>query len=205
MIQPYEARLERDSKGVWLLLAVVVPLAVVGAYLAAGLIARGAPAAEIPTTANGSYFVGGPAVPTSFGAVSVEYVQKLTGLTTKDVAGATHGVGNFVSVDKAQIQVSVSFSNETDHPVVYSPEQFVLIGGREGKAIPATSATIAQGTVRPKARLEGTISFVSPRDNSQLWLEFRAPGEKPLRWDLGSTDKPTPQEIHSDYHHHTVK
>lgn len=50
-------------------------------------------------------------VSTSFGTIIVSAADGLTGLTSQDLSGVTHGIQNLVLADKAQIQLTVALIN----------------------------------------------------------------------------------------------
>lgn len=135
-------------------------------------------------------------VPTSFGIVAAEFVRQLNGLTTRSLAGASHGVSGLVSSDNAAIQVSVAITNRTDAPINYTADQFSLRVTRNGR----TSTQTVQGgdlpdtRVFPHAGIEGHLTFVVPRRDADLELLFRDPGRAgPIVIDLGPADFKAPR------------
>jgi uncharacterized protein DUF4352 len=174
-----------------ILLALVLAVASTGAVLAARSVGGSesehghAPVPNGPLTAA-------QGIPTSFGAVAVEYAVRLTGLTSKDLAGMTHGIQNYVPPESAQVQVAVTLANQLERTQAYSPGQFRLIAGTkerpsaDAKRLTPTGATFKPGTLQPDAAIEGTVSFVVPSKRAHLWVEFRDPGRKrPLLVELG--------------------
>lgn len=169
------------------LIGAVVALAGSGVYLSAGLVsAAGAPA---PSTGPFGLTEPGPA---SFGAVAIEHAEKVIGVTNRDLAGRTHGVADIVTADKVRVQASATLTNTGREVAPYSPAQFSLVAteGRRpvasDKRLKAAGASIRAGTLQPDASIDARLSYVVPRDRSQLWVEFRDRGRaKPLLFDLG--------------------
>jgi hypothetical protein len=159
--------------------AAVLALAVAGAVVAAGMLARGGD--------GHAASVGGPAQAlTSFGAVAALHVERIGGLTSKDLAGMTHGVNYLVPAKSMQVQASLVLTNRLGRPVAYAPGQFRLRVGEGDKAIPAQSSTFPAGSLPAGASVEGRLGFVVPRTTGQLWLEFReAGGTDTVLVDLG--------------------
>ena len=182
-----------------MLLIVVTMLAIVGALLAAREIVQGDDDGDAVLPA-GAYVVA-QNIPTSFGRVAVEHVLNLNGLTAKDTAGMSHGIQNFVAADKVQVQVAVIWTNASRRAVPYSPEQFRLHASHSKQAIEVVAANIRPGTLQPGTSVEGILSFVAPRDQSQLWLDFRDPGAAdPFNIALGNTDQ-APKDALDGFHH----
>lgn len=188
---------ERASRtmGLWVLVAAVAALSLLGGALGVGLVVRGAPAGS--AAESGPPTVGDD-VETSFGVIAVESAQLLKGLTAKDLAGMTHGVKNRVSPDKMLVQVGVSFTNLLDHTIRYSPNQFRLRVGDETRTEAVTSLNLYTGTLQPDANISARLSFIAPRDGSKLALEFRDRGRSsPIVIELGSTDQAKPGDEHA--------
>ncbi len=174
------------------LLALVVAIASTGAVLAARSVAGGASAEHGHGAVPNGPLTAGQGIRTSFGAVAVEYAVRLTGLSSKDLAGMTHGIQSYVPPESAQIQVAVTLANQLDDTQSYGPGQFRLIAGTteqpaaDAKRLSPTGSTFKPGTLQPDAAIEGTVSFVVPNERAHLWVEFKDPGRKrPLLVELG--------------------
>lgn len=182
------------------MVALVLALMTAGAVLAAKTIAGGTETASH----HGSSIPNGPrtageGIPTSFGAVAVEYAVRLGGLTSKDLAGMTHGIRNYVPPESSQVQVAVTLANQLPDTLDYTPSQFRLIAGSDDPPGPdrrrqaPTGASFRPGTLQPDAAIEGTLSFVVPNKRAHLWVEFRDPArKKPILVDLGPTKHTLP-------------
>ena len=150
---------------------------------------------------HGLYAVG-QAVPTSFGVVAVQYADKIAGLTAKDLAGVTHGIQNLIRPDQVQVQVAVELTNLRPHPVAYAPAQFHLVSTGSSTPLAVFATSLQPNALQPAASIDGTLTFVAPRNGAKLVLEFRDPGRaQPLRIDLGRIDR-TPANAFAGYHHH---
>lgn len=129
-------------------------------------------------------------VSTSFGTIIVSAADDLTGLTSQDLSGVTHGIQNLVLADKAQIQLTVALINRTGKLVNYSPDQFRLITAKNPDLVELTGSTIHEGELQPHSNIEATLSFVVPRDGATYTLLFRDPGnEQIVKIDLGGVDQ----------------
>jgi hypothetical protein len=174
-------------------LALIVTLAAVGAYLAAGVVGGdGHDAPSVPKQVqpdNG--FALGDSVYTSFGAVAVEAVEKNKGLTPKDLSGVTHGIQGLVGPDKVQVQAFATMTNLNAGLVQYSPAQFsLLVGSKTAKPLALTSASVKPGVLQPNAAIDMRLSFVLPAKGQKLWVRFKDPARsKPYLIDLGRVTK----------------
>jgi hypothetical protein len=179
----------------------VAALAAGGITLSVGLIERGAPQPSIPVL-KGPFGVSQD-IPTSFGAVAIDNVEKINGLTAKDLAGVTHGISNYVPPNKTQVQASVTLTNLLGQQTVdYSPTQFRLLVGKKRKPVKDVRASFRPGTLQPNASISGQVKFIAPRTGSQLWIEFTDPKRaKPMLIDLGKTGR-TPEGAFDGFHKH---
>ena len=174
-------------------LTLILALAAVGAYLAAGLVSGGGH--DTPTVARqiqpNNGFAVGDSVYTSFGAVAVEAVEKNKGLAAKDLSGVTHGIQGLVPAGKVQIQAFATMTNLDSSLVDYSPAQFsLLVGSKTAKPTPLTSASIKPGTLQPNAAIDVRLSFVVPGKGQKMWVRFKDPARKqPYLIDLGRITK----------------
>jgi hypothetical protein len=189
----------RRTVPIFAYLAVAAVLVLVGAYLTAGVISRGAPgdpAVKLPPGPFGT----AQDIPASFGVVAVEHVDKLNGLGAKDLAGVTHGISGFVAPNKVQVQASVTLTNLLDHPINYDPRQFRLLVGKNKKPLDEVQSNLRPGILQPDASIDSQLKFVAPRDGSKLWIEFSDPGRaKPILIDLGRTGT-TPAGAFDGFH-----
>jgi hypothetical protein len=179
----------------------VVALAAGGIWVGIGLIQRGAPEPEVPVL-KGPFGVSQD-IPTSFGAVAIDNVEKVNGLTAKALSGVTHGISNYVPPNKTQVQASVTLTNLLRHrSQPYSPMQFRLLVGKNRKPVKEVRASFRPGRLQPGASISGQLKFVAPRNGSKLWIEFTDPKRaKPMLIDLGKTGR-TPDNAFDGFHKH---
>jgi hypothetical protein len=176
----------------------VVALAAGGMFVAVGLIQQGADTPAIPEL-KGPFGVSQD-IPTSFGAVAIDNIEKVNGVTAKDLSGVTHGISNYVPPNKTQVQASVTLTNLLGDTVDYSPTQFRLLVGKKRKPVGEVRASFRAGTLQPDASISGQLKFVAPRNGSQLWIEFTDPKRaKPVLIDLGKTGT-TPDSAFDGFH-----
>jgi hypothetical protein len=176
----------------------VVALAAGGMFVAVGLIQQGADTPAIPEL-KGPFGVSQD-IPTSFGAVAIDNIEKVNGVTAKDLSGVTHGISNYVPPNKTQVQASVTLTNLLGNTVNYSPTQFRLLVGKKRKPVGEVRASFRPGTLQPDASISGQLKFVAPRNGSQLWIEFTDPKlSKPVLIDLGKTGT-TPDSAFDGFH-----
>jgi hypothetical protein len=176
----------------------IVALAAGGITIAVGLIKQGAPEPAVPVL-KGPFGVSQD-IPTSFGAVAIDNVEKVNGLTSKALSGMTHGISNYVPPDKVQVQASVTLTNLLQETQAYSPTQFRLLVGKDRKPVKEVRASFRTGTLQPDASISGQLKFVAPRNGSKLWIEFNDPKRgTPILVDLGKTGV-TPDNAFDGFH-----
>lgn len=170
------------------LLSAVAALSVIGAGTAVHSVVESRRLAQTSTTASGD-----PVTRVSWGTVQVHQSEVVQGLSSAALGGMSHGVQNLVSEGKAQIAVTVTLHNDSGHVVPYDATAFRL---RTGRGAPSGAATAPVGTslnagrLRDGGTVEGTVSFVTAADGSQLWLQLAdTPG--PVLVPLGTATAPT--------------
>jgi hypothetical protein len=176
----------------------VAALAAGGAVISVGLVERGATSPAVPQL-KGPFGVRQD-IPTTFGAVAVDDVEKINGLTARKLAGVTHGIANLVPPNKTQVQASITLTNLLDRPVEYSPTQFRLLVGQRRRPVGRVRSSFRPGRLQPNANISGQLSFIAPRTGSRLWIEFTDPRRgKPILVDLGKTGR-TPAGAFDGFH-----
>lgn len=132
----------------------------------------------------------GQSLPTSFGVVAVETVEKITPLSPERLAGSSRGGQNRAAPDDVQVQVSATITNLSDREVAYAADQFRLLIRNSGKAVKAARSSLHAGVLQPQASIDEQMDFLVPADASQLWVEFVDSGTtKPVLIDLGHIDR----------------
>jgi hypothetical protein len=165
--------------------AAVLAAAVVGIVLAVSLI-TGPAAGHHADPGDGPFGVAED-IRTSFGYVAVEHAETVKGLTAKDLAGAVHGIGDFVGAERALVKASVTLRNGPQDTLPYSLRQFTLVATRDGKErrFPVFNASVRDGLLQPDAAVDASLGFVVPRNGAELALEFADAGRKqPIVIDL---------------------
>ncbi|HEY3188474.1 MAG TPA: hypothetical protein VGJ70_13430 [Solirubrobacteraceae bacterium] len=115
-------------------------------------------------------------VPTSFGAVSVDAVEKLGGVA---VHGPRNGIGGDVAPGQVAVRTTVSLSNLLDHAIRYTPAWFRLRVGARRRAVELSSSTMPAGRLEGQAVIDGRLTFVVPQRARRMWLEVDDPGRGP--------------------------
>ena len=173
--------------------AAVAAAAIVGVVLAVSLLTG--PAAGHTERRSGRRAASAVAedIPTRFGFVAVEHAETVKGLTSKDLAGAVHGIGDFVGAERAMVKASVTLRNGPVRPLDYSPRQFTLVAtGKDGKArrYPVSNASVRDGILQPDAAVDASLGFVIPRTGARLSLEFADPRARRGSSRSSSTSRP---------------
>ncbi len=125
-------------------IAGALALVLAGAYLAAGVISRGAPGDPVIALPAGPFGTAQD-IPASFGVVAVQNVVKTNGVGAKALSGNVHGISGYVAPDKVQVRASVTLTNLLDHPIAYDPRQFRLLVGTKRKPLDEVRPTCARG------------------------------------------------------------
>jgi hypothetical protein len=185
------------------LVALTVVLALAGALFASTIVRTGAgTSTALPKGPWGT----SQDIPVSFGALAVEHASKVKGLTSKDLAGAVHGIGSLVPAGQTQVNVDVNMTNLLQDPIAYQPDQFTLhVGSPNGKAVLVTKSSLRTGKLQPSASIDGELAFVIPAGKKKLWLAFNDAGQdRPVVVDLGNNAqaKKTPQSAFDHFFRH---
>lgn len=150
----------------------VTALAVVGAFLAAGVMAGGAGHHE--AAHPGQAFAVAEHVYTSFGTLSVESVTKLSVLEAQELSGEAHQ--DLLEPDELHVRAFILLANHLDHPVDYSPDQFRLIVDGSDHPVHARGSSVDEGALLPGAEVRAVLAFNAPSNGSPLWVQFLDPG-----------------------------
>lgn len=118
----------------------------------------------------------GDTIRTSYGRVKVDYVAHVNGISDEDMGGAMPSMPGMVHVDSEEVIAYVTLTNDTRRPLEVSPDQFFLYTDSSETPVPSSGMPLGTGDVRPGSALETSFRFVIPRDEAQLWLEYRDPG-----------------------------
>jgi len=122
-------------------------------------------------------------IPTSFGVVAVEILEKNAGVSSRALSGSTHFPGR-VGPDELQVQATVNIRNALAKPIELRAGQFTILAGTTRYR--HARATVERVQLQPDALLDLMVSFVVPRAGEALVLELADPaGTTPIRVDLG--------------------
>jgi hypothetical protein len=194
-------RARQSRRPIAALIALALALVAVGVFVAVGVVRSGSTTHSVRLP-DGPFGISQD-IPTSFGALGVESVQRINGLTAKQLSSSTHGIAHLIQPGEVRVQTSVTFTNLLDKPVAYSPSQFRLITVGKGKPQAPFSSSIHAGTLQPSASIDAVISFVVPANGSKLQMAFYDLGRKaPVLIDLGRVGKRTPDSAFARFHHH---
>jgi hypothetical protein len=175
------------------------PLAVLVALLTLALLSAGlwsgfrqifpttAERLHIQTVTGPGPFAVGQSIRTAIGVVTVTGVERLKGTSSQDLAGANHGIQNYVSEEKSQVQVFVRVADDTVRPITWSPSAFTLRVG-SAAAIAPQSSTMPGGRLGAGTSVEGTLGFVAARNGSALTLQLPGSSGGWVLVDLGRVD-----------------
>jgi hypothetical protein len=116
----------------------------------------------------------GEPVGTSYGSITVVLAETLDGLTSEELGGMTHGVGNLVPAGSAQVEVSVRLANTGSHPIRVTPDQVRLVAGASEPVEP-TGASVRPMRLGAGATLEAVFTFVVPQSGDALTFAYTDP------------------------------
>ena len=126
---------------------------------------------------------------------AVIHAEQVKGLSDADLGGMSHGIGNLVSSEKALVTVTLVVSGG-DSPTSYDASVLRAFATGSSVGFSPAGGTLGPGRLGAHARIDGSLSFVVPRNGAQLVL--RAPGdsrEVPL---LQVDDAPAGANDHDD-------
>ena len=105
---------------------------------------------------------------------TVIHAEQVKGLSDADLGGASHGIGNLVSSEKALVTVTLVVSGG-DSPTSYDASVLRAFATGSSVGFSPAGGTLGPGRLGAHARIDGSLSFVVPRNGAQLVL--RAPGD----------------------------
>jgi hypothetical protein len=170
------------------MVAGVAVLALGGAGVAALSMGGGGGAAPATPPPAGPAALG-DAVPTSFGFVSADTVERVKGVGARQLAGMTHGINNLVPAGSTQLQVGVTITNARSAEHAYTPAWFAIETAGRRTPVRPTAGSIRAGVLQPDAAIEGSLVFVVPARGQRAVLVVDDPAGAPVRIDLGRVDR----------------
>ena len=105
---------------------------------------------------------------------TVTHAEQVKGLSDADLGGASHGIGNLVSSEKALVTVTLVVSGGNS-PTSYDASVLRAFATGSSVGFSPAGGTLGPGRLGAHARIDGSLSFVVPRNGVQLVL--RAPGD----------------------------
>lgn len=105
---------------------------------------------------------------------TVTHAEQVKGLSDADLGGMSHGVQSLVTDDKALINVTLVVT-AGDSPSSYDAGVFRAYAVGSSVAVSPVGGTLNPGRLGANARIEGSLSFIVPRNGAQLTL--RVPGD----------------------------
>ncbi|MDX6376054.1 MAG: hypothetical protein QOE98_357 [Gaiellaceae bacterium] len=118
----------------------------------------------------------GQTFPTAFGEVSVEHIERTSGLTSEALSGVTHGIQGLVPVGSEQVEVSLLLHNTTGHQTRWATKFFALKSGADGKRTGAPVTVGNPGGYIPSgAMVEALLTFVVLSDGNGQQLVYHDP------------------------------
>lgn len=103
---------------------------------------------------------------------TVAHVEQVKGLSSSELGGMAHGIQSLVSDDKAMVKVTLVVS-AGDSPIQYDASVLQAFSTGSSAGVLPAGGTLAPGRLSAHARIEGSLSFVVPRNGAQISL--RAP------------------------------
>jgi hypothetical protein len=118
----------------------------------------------------------GQSFPTAFGEVSIEHIERTSGLTSEALSGVTHGIQGLVPVGSEQVEVSLLLHNTAGHQTRWATKFFTLKSGADGKRTTAPVTVGNPGGYIPSgAMVEALLTFVVLSDGNAQRLIYHDP------------------------------
>jgi hypothetical protein len=131
-------------------------------------------AGDVGSRAEGAFALGS-SIPTKTGFVAVTDVAKFDGMKM-NMPMPSSTIPDMIGPNQAQVNVTASITNMTNHVVGYSPNQFRLLVKSSGKLLPPRGASVKPGALQPNANVEIQVKFVIPKKDADLMVQYRDPG-----------------------------
>ena len=118
----------------------------------------------------------GQTFPAAFGEVSIQHVERTTGLASEALAGVTHGIQGLVPVGSEQVEVSLLLHNTTAHQTRWATKFFSMKSGADGRrtTVPVTVGNPG-GYIPSGAMVEALLTFVVLSDGNAQRLFYDDP------------------------------
>jgi hypothetical protein len=102
---------------------------------------------------------------------TITHVEQVAGLSDADLGGMSHGIQGLVSTKQMLIRVSLTVS-AGDTATSYDPQTLTAISTRSPAVITPAGGSLTGGPLRAHARIEGSLSYVVPRDGARITLRI---------------------------------
>ena len=102
---------------------------------------------------------------------TITHVEQVTGLSDADLGGMSHGIQGLVGTDKMLIRVSLTVA-AGDTATSYDPQTLTAVSTRSPAVIAPVGGSLTGGPLRAHARIEGSLSYVVPRDGARITLRI---------------------------------
>ena len=134
-------------------------------------------------------------------AYTVTGVDLLTGLSDQDLGGMAHGVQGLVPTDRALVSVRLTVSAD-EEPAHYDPATLRAASSASDEGTAPSGASFAAGRLAAHGSVEGSLSYVVPRDGAELVLRAGHGSRSValLRLDQ-PTEAPHRHEDPAEHHH----
>jgi len=126
---------------------------------------------------------------------TITHVEQVTGLTDADLGGMSHGIQGLVGVNKMLIRVSLVVA-AGDVATTYDPQLLTAVSSHSPAVIHPAGGSLTGGRLRAHSRIEGSLSYVVPRDGARITLRI---GNQSTTVPLVQTDDAPPGV---DVHNH---
>jgi hypothetical protein len=183
---PRRLPVRRQNRPLVVLVAATLLLAIIGSVLSAFVLVQGV---DEDTRRASAASVGQP-VNTSFGSLTLDYVEHIPGLSDEDMGGAMPGMSGMVHAGSEQVVAYITYRNTLRRPLDPAPENFRLISDSSDSPVWGTGEPQGTGVVQPGSILQTSVRFVIPADEAHLWLEYRDPTSgSAQRFSLGTAQQ----------------
>jgi hypothetical protein len=183
---PRQLPMRRRNRPLVILVATTLLLALTGSALSAFVLVQGV---DEDTRRASAAQVGQP-VDTSFGTLTVDYVEHIPGLTDQDMGGAMPGMSGMVHAGSEQVVAYITYRNNLRRPLDAAPERFRLLSDTSDSPVWGTGEPQGTSAVQPGSILQTRVGFVIPADEAHLWLDYRDPtGGSAHRFSLGTAQQ----------------
>lgn len=125
--------------------------------------------------------------------------EQVAGLTDADLGGMSHGVNGLVTSDKALVRVGLSVTAGDTDTTYDATVLTAVVAGQPSGASPIAGSLPVKGRLAAHAHLEGSLSYVLPRDGAHVVLTA-GPGTPQVSLLYVSTPSGTSSDSHDDSH-----